>query len=65
MPRNTASAVEPKAITIEFQNRGTNFDSDTTTMLRARAIDSQVPEGGGRLARYSGVCRERVVKRLQ
>ena len=42
-----------------------NFDSDTTTMLRPRAIDSQVPEGGGRLARYSGVCRERVVKRLQ
>ena len=50
---------------IEFQKRGMKFDSETTTMLRSRAICSQVPLGGGRLARYSGVCRERVVNRLQ
>jgi len=35
------------------------------TMLRPRAISSQVPTGGGSVAMYSAACRERVVKRLQ
>ena len=34
-------------------------------MLFSRALRSQALSAGGRLAMYSGVCRERVVNRLQ
>ena len=64
MPKHTARKVEPKPMTIEFTNRGTTFDGPPITMLRERTRRSYQVCGGGRLARNSGVCRERVVKRF-
>ncbi len=65
MPRKTARKVEPKAMMIELMKRGTKFDGPAITMLRLRASLSHQAVAGGRLAMYSGVCRVRVVKRLQ
>jgi len=64
VPKHTARKVEPKPITIEFTNRGTTFEGPPITMLRERTRRSYQVCGGGRLAKNSGVCRERVVKRL-
>ena len=64
VPKHTARKVEPKPITIEFTKRGTTFDGPPITMLRERTRRSYQVCGGGRLARNSGVCRERVVNRL-
>ena len=49
----------------ELMKRGTKLDGPTTTMLRERATSSHRFAGGGRVAMYSAVWRERVVKRLQ
>ena len=65
MPSSTDSAVEPKAMTSELTKRGTKLDGPAITMLRERAISSHRLAAGGRVAMYSGVWRERVVKRLQ
>ena len=51
-------------MTIEFTKRGTTFDGPPITMLRERTRRSYQVCGGGKLARNSGVCRERVVNRL-
>src|SRR5437762_2855035 len=64
-PSSTESAVEPNEMITELTKRGMKFDGPATTMLRARATLSQMLVGGGSAARYSGVCREMVVKRLQ
>ena len=64
MPKHTARKVEPKPMTIELIKRGTTFDGPAITMLRERTSRSYQVCGGGRLARNSGVCRERVVNRL-
>ena len=64
VPKQTARNVEPKAMIIELAKRGTTFDGPPITMLRERTRRSYQVCGGGRLARNSGVCRERVVNRL-
>ena len=51
-------------MTIELVKRGTKFDGPAITMLRERTSLSYQAVAGGRLAMYSGVCRERVVKRF-
>src|SRR5688572_14969078 len=65
VPRNTARKVEPKPMIIEFIIRPGVFDSPAMTNPRSRAIWSQRLVASGRLAIYSGVWRERKVKRLQ
>src|SRR5258708_33913509 len=64
VPKHTARKVEPKPITIELTKRGTTLEGPPITMLRERTRRSYQVCGGGRLARNSGVCRERVVNRL-
>src|SRR5258708_37604157 len=64
-PSTTESAVEPNAMMREFTKRGLKLEGPTSTMLLERASVSHVPEDGGSWAMYSGVCRERVKKRLQ
>src|SRR6516162_8429823 len=64
VPRNTARKVEPKPITSELTKRGSTFDGPAITMLRERTSRSYQVSGAGRLARNSGVCRVRVVKRF-
>ena len=64
VPKHTARKVEPKPMTIEFTKRGITFDGPPITMLRERTRRSYQVCGGGKLARNSGVCRERVVNRL-
>ncbi len=41
------------------------LDGPAITMLRERTISSHIVSAGGSAAMYSGVWRERVVKRLQ
>ncbi len=65
MPRTTDRKVEPKAMISELTKRGRKFERPAITMLFARATRSQALAAGGRLAMYSGVCRVRVVNRLQ
>src|SRR6185295_15210318 len=65
VPRNTARNVEPKPMTKEFIIRPGVLDGPAITKPRSRAILSHSSVAGGRLAIYSGVCRERKVNRLQ
>ena len=65
VPRKTARKVEPKAMMIELVKRWTTFDGPAITMLRERTTRSHSVSAGGSAAMYSGVCRVRVVKRLQ
>jgi hypothetical protein len=64
VPRKTARKVEPKAMISELTKRGRKFDGPAITMLRLRVTSSQVPPAGSE-AMISGVCRVRVVNRLQ
>ena len=64
-PKPTDRNVEPKAMMSELTNRGTKLDLPATTMLSARATLSHLSVASGNVAMYSGVCRERVVNRLQ
>ena len=49
----------------ELTKRGTKLDGPAITMLRERASSSHTPSPAAALSMYSGVCRVRVVKRLQ
>ena len=64
-PKPTDKMVEPNAMISELAKRGAKLDGPATAMRWLRAISSQRPCAGGRLARYSSVWRERVVNRLQ
>ncbi len=49
----------------ELTKRGRKLDGPAITMLRLRVTSSQNVVAGGSASMYSGVCRVRVVKRLQ
>src|SRR5258708_6736990 len=63
-PTNAGRKVGPKGNSMEFTKRDPPFEGPPITMLRERTRRSYQVCGGGKLARNSGVCRERVVNRL-